>query len=96
MLPIKETEKGVIFQIRVLPRSSRCEVVGIQDEALKIKITSPPVEGKANEECIRFLSTQLKVKKSQVEIIAGHKGRKKTVAVEGVKRTDLEALISRC
>jgi len=89
MLPVKETERGLIFHIRVLPRSSRCEVVGVQDEALKIKITSPPIEGKANEECIRFLAAQFKIKKSQMEIIAGHKSRKKTVAVLGLKKEDL-------
>ncbi len=93
MLPVKETEAGLIFHIRVLPRSSRCEVAGIQDDALKIKITSPPIEGRANEECIRFLADRLKIKKSQVEIIAGHKSKRKTVAVSGVTRKELESWI---
>jgi uncharacterized protein (TIGR00251 family) len=93
MLPVQETEKGLVIQIRVLPRSSRCEVVGIQDGALKIKITSPPIEGKANDECVRFLADQLKIKKSQIEIIAGRKARKKTVIVSGIKKADLEALV---
>ncbi len=91
MLPVKETERGLIFHVRVTPRSSCCEVVGIQDDALRIRITSPPVEGKANEECVRFLADLLGVKKSQVEIISGHKGRKKTVAVTGLKKADLDA-----
>ena len=64
MLRIRETENGVVLDIRVLPRSSRCELAGIQDGALKMKITAPPVEGRANEECIRFLSDLLKVRKS--------------------------------
>jgi uncharacterized protein (TIGR00251 family) len=93
MLPVKETERGLIFQIRVLPRSSRCGTAGIQGDALKIKITSPPVEGKANEECVRFLADLLGIRKSQVAIIAGHKSRQKTVAVSGIRRADLEALI---
>ncbi|HRT70826.1 MAG TPA: DUF167 domain-containing protein [Syntrophales bacterium] len=91
MLPLKETERGLIFYVRVVPRSSRCEAAGIQDDALRIKITSPPVEGKANDECVRFLADLLGVKKSQVEIISGHKGRKKTVAVTGLKKADIDA-----
>lgn len=92
-LPFKKTDRGLIFQIQVLPRSSRCEVVGVHDQALKLKITSPPVEGKANEECIRFLADRLRIRRAQVEIIAGHQSRKKTVAVSGIEENDLEALV---
>ncbi len=94
MLPVRETEKGLLLQVRVLPRSSRCEVAGIQDGALKIKITSPPLEGKANDECVRFFADQLRIRKSQIEIVSGHKARKKTVAIAGLKKTELEALLS--
>lgn len=93
-IPVKETEKGLLIQVRVLPRSSRCKLVGIQDGALKIKLTSPPLEGKANGECVRFLADQLKIRKSQIEIIAGHKARKKTVALTGIGKADFEALLS--
>jgi len=95
MIPVKETQKGLVIQVRVLPRSSRCELVGIQDGALKIKLTSPPLEGKANDECVRFLADQLKIRKSQVEIVAGHKARTKTVALAGLKKTDLQTLFSK-
>lgn len=93
MIPIDETEKGVTFHIRVLPCSSRCEVAGIQDDALKIRITAPPREGQANAESIRFLSRILGVKKTQVTIIRGHKSRRKTVAVAGLKSKDIEAIM---
>ena len=86
-------ENGVTFRIRVLPCSSRCEVAGIQDDALKIRITAPPREGQANAECIRFLSGILGVKKTQVTIIRGHKSKRKTVAVTGLKSKDIEAII---
>jgi uncharacterized protein (TIGR00251 family) len=94
-MPVKETEKGLIIEIRVLPRSSRSEVVGIQDGVFKIKLSSPPLDGKANDECVRFLADQLGIRKSQVEIISGHRARKKTVAVTGIRKTDLEALLSK-
>ena len=94
MIPLRETETGVIFRIRVVPRASRSEVAGIQGDALKLRITAPPVEGKANEECIRLLAETLGVKKGQVTIIAGHASRTKTVAVEGVKAKEIDAIIA--
>jgi hypothetical protein len=94
MFSIKETKNGIVFSIRVLPRSSRCELVGIHDNALKLKITAPPVEGQANEECIQFISHFLGIKKAQVTIISGHKSKKKQIAVTGLKKKDIEKLIS--
>ena len=94
MIPIRETETGVVFRIWVVPRASRCEPAGIQDDALKLRITAPPVEGKANEACIALLAELLGVKKAQVAIIAGHASRMKTVAVEGVKAKEIAALIA--
>jgi hypothetical protein len=93
MVDIRETEHGVIFHIHVVPRSAKCEVAGVQGDALKLKITAPPVEGQANTECIRFLSDILGVRKKQVTILSGHKSKKKTVAIEGIGRKDIEALI---
>lgn len=93
MVDIRETEHGVIFHIHVVPRSAKCEVAGVQGDALKLRITAPPVEGQANMECIRFLSDILGVRKKQVTILSGHKSKKKTVAIEGVRRKDIESLI---
>ena len=93
MLTIRETEEGVVFLVKVQPRSSRCEITGVQEGALKLKITSPPVEGRANEECLAFLCSALGVKKNQGAIIKGHKARTKTVLVKGVALKDIEALI---
>jgi uncharacterized protein len=94
MIPIRETETGVIFRIRVVPRASRCEPAGFQDDALKLRITAPPVEGKANEACITLLAELLGVKKAQLTIIAGQTSRTKTVAVEGMKAKEIAALIA--
>jgi len=94
MIPLRETETGVIFRIRVVPRASSSEVAGIQGDALKLRITAPPVDGKANEECIRLLAETLGVKKVQVTIIAGHASRTKTVAVDGVKAKEIAAIIA--
>lgn len=93
-LTIRETAGGAVFRIRVVPRASRSGIAGVQDDALKVRITAPPVEGKANEECIRLLADVLGVKRAQVAIIAGHASRIKTVAVAGVKADRVASLIA--
>lgn len=93
MIPLRETASGVVFRIRVVPRASRCEAAGFQDDALKLRITAPPVEGKANEAVIALLAELLGVKKGQVAIIAGQTSKTKTVALEGVKAARIAALL---
>jgi len=92
-IPIRETADGAIFRIRVVPRASRSEAAGIQGDALKLRITEAPVEGKANDECIRLIAKILGVKKTQVTIIAGHTARTKTVAVEGIRAGAVVAIL---
>jgi uncharacterized protein (TIGR00251 family) len=94
MLRVRETEEGVTFAIRVLPRSSKCELAGIQGNALKIRITAPPVEGRANEECIRFLASLFNVKKIRIAIEAGHKSKNKRVSIAGLTSVDVRAVLS--
>ncbi|HBH86982.1 MAG TPA: YggU family protein [Syntrophaceae bacterium] len=94
MVFLKETGNGVIFHIHVVPKSAKNECAGIQGDAIKLKITAPPVEGQANDACIRFLSDLLSVKKNQVTIISGHKSRKKTVAIQGKGKKEIEAVFS--
>jgi uncharacterized protein len=94
MIPLRETETGVVFRIRVVPRASRCESAGFQDDALKLRITAPPVEGKANEACVALLAELFGLKKARIAIIGGHASRTKTVAVDGVKATEIAALLA--
>lgn len=94
MVFVKETGNGVIFHIHVVPKSAKNECAGIQGDAIKLKITAPPVEGQANDACIRFLSDLLGVKKNQVTIISGHKSRKKTVAIQGKGKKEIEVVFS--
>jgi len=84
-LPFEKTEKGVVFKVKVEPRSSRRMVAGLHGDALKIKLTSAPVEGKANEELIEFLSDLLGVKKSSIKILQGQSSKQKLVEVAGLK-----------
>ncbi|MBI3812919.1 MAG: YggU family protein [Nitrospinae bacterium] len=78
--------EGVIFSVRVQPRSSKNEVCGLYRDAIKIKLTSPPVEGEANEGLIKFLAKSLDISKGQIEIIGGHKSKNKLIKIIGVKK----------
>lgn len=73
---------GSALPVRVTPRASRNEIVDIlSDNTVKIRLTAPPVEGKANQALIDFLSDLLQVPKSSVEIVAGATGRDKLVSI---------------
>ncbi len=93
-LSVRETAAGVVFRVRVVPRASRSGIAGIQDDALKLRIMAPPVEGKANEACARLLAKMLGVKRGQVTIIAGHASRVKTVAVAGLTAAQVASRVA--
>lgn len=92
---IKETGDDVVFPVHVVPRSSKSEVAGIQDDALKLRVAAPPVEGRANAECIRLLADVFGIKKNQVIILSGHTSKRKVVAIKGVKKKDIETALLR-
>lgn len=79
MLQIQDKPDGLAFKILVQPRSSKNMIVGLMGEALKIKLTAPPVDNAANKLCIAFLAGRLGVSKSTLQIIAGHTSRTKQI-----------------
>ncbi len=75
-------KKGAALAIRVTPRAKKNEIAEImEDGTIKVRLTAPPVEGKANASLIKFLADILGVSRSKIEIIAGEKGRDKLVSV---------------
>lgn len=72
---------GVAIHVHVQPGAKRSEVVGVYGERLKLRLASPPIEGKANECLIEFLAERLGVKRAQVKITQGLSSRRKTVFV---------------
>jgi hypothetical protein len=74
---IKENNSGVTLKIYIQPRSSKNMIAGLHADALKIKLTAPPVDGAANKMCIKYLAKWLKVPKSSIEILSGHTSRTK-------------------
>lgn len=90
---IQETLEGVIFKVIVQPRGSKNEILGLQGDALKLRLTAPPVEGAANKMCIDFLAKSLKVRKSEVEIVHGQRSRTKKMLVRSARRKKIESLL---
>jgi hypothetical protein len=81
---LSQTDKGLLLDIHVQPRASRNELVGLQGESLKVRLTSPPVEGAANKLCREFFAKLLGIAKSRVTLVAGEKSRHKRLLIEGV------------
>lgn len=75
-------EGEVVFKVQVVPRSSRSEVVGDYNGALRIKLAAPPVNGAANEELIRVLAKTFNVSRSAVTILSGHTGKVKQISIK--------------
>jgi hypothetical protein len=88
-LRIREQDSAITFEVRVAPRASRNRVVGIQDGALKVALTAPPVDGAANEALKKLLAKALGVAKSDVEILRGDRARIKVLRVHGVSANDV-------
>jgi hypothetical protein len=77
----KSADDRLTIQIKVQPNASKSEIVEFADNVLKIKIQAPPVDGKANQQTVALLANALQVKKSDVEIVAGHKSKTKLVKI---------------
>src|SRR5580765_6552604 len=77
----REDSDGVTFSVRVVPRASRSEVVGLRDGALRVRVAAPPVEGAANQELVKFLSRELKVPRASLTLISGANSRNKIIRV---------------
>jgi len=90
LIPVRDGDKGATFAVRVQPRASRNAVTGVMGDAVKIALTAPPVEGKANEACINFLANLLNVSRSSVTIASGESSRNKVIRVAGVRASELE------
>lgn len=76
----------LILNVRVLPRARKDEIVGVHGEWLKVRITAPPLDGKANAHLIRFLAREFKVKQAQITLISGQTSREKRLRIHSPTR----------
>jgi len=94
MLNITEKDGRITFEVRVVPRAARTELAGEMGDAVKVRVSSPPVDGTANAELIKFLAKILGVAKADVQIVSGQTSKTKRVQITGVTAEQLTKIIS--
>jgi uncharacterized protein len=94
MIAIRDTPQGASFAVRVQPRARKNAILGEIGDALKVALTAPPVEGRANEACIGFLAAFLKVPRSSITIAAGETSRNKVIRVAGLTAAEIAKRLS--
>ena len=91
MFKLHNGQRGAALTVRVTPRARKTEVAGIlEDGTLRIRVTAPPVEGRANAALVDFLAEVLSTRKSRIEIVAGEKGLDKIVSIAGMAAEDVQ------
>ena len=88
----KETDKGLIVRLKIIPNSSKNDIIW-ENDSLKIKITAQPIENKANKALIEFLSKKLKTAKSNIQIIKGELNKENTILINGFNQEMFESLL---
>ncbi|MFB3815953.1 MAG: DUF167 domain-containing protein [Terriglobales bacterium] len=89
MIPVRDTAQGATFAVKVHPRAKKNAIAGAIGDALKLALTAPPVEGRANEAVIAFFAALLKVPRSSVSIASGQTSRAKVVRVQGMTAAEV-------
>jgi len=89
LINIQETENAVTFAVKVHPRAKKNAITGEVGGVLKLALTAPPVDGKANEACIEFFAKLLKVPRSSVTIASGQASRNKVIRIAGLSEQDV-------
>jgi len=90
MIKVQDGSQGVSFAVKVHPRAKKDAITGELGDALKVSLTTPPVEGRANDACIEFFAKLLKVPRSSITIAAGQTSRNKVIRVIGLSVTEIE------
>ena len=90
MIPLKQTVQGVTFSVKVQPRARKNAITGTVGDALKVALTAPPVQGKANDAVISFFADFFDIPRSSVTIASGPTSRLKIIRISGASRQDLE------
>lgn len=88
-----DKQEGVV-RVKVLPRSSRSQIVGKEGDIYKVKLTAPPVEGKANKALKELFAERLGIPKGNVEIMSGEFSRIKSVRIRGLNMNDINSLLN--
>ena len=87
--------KNVDIKIKLIPRSSRNQIMGRDGDTFKVKVTSPPVDGKANKALIELLARKFRVSRGNIEITSGKSSRMKSVRIYGLSLKDVDTLLEK-
>jgi uncharacterized protein (TIGR00251 family) len=90
MISVRDTSAGVSFAVKVQPRARKNAITGVVGDALKLALTAPPVDGRANEACIEFFAKLLEVPRSSVTIASGETSRNKVIRVAGLSADEVQ------
>jgi len=94
MIPLHETAGGVRFAVKVHPRARKNAITGEVGDALKLSLTAPPIDGRANQASIEFFSNLLKVPRSSVTIASGEHSRNKVIRVTGLPAEEIKVRLA--
>jgi uncharacterized protein (TIGR00251 family) len=89
MIPIRDYDCGASFSARVHPRAKRNAITGQRGDQLKLSLTAPPVDGKANQACIDFFANLLELPPSSVTIASGELSRNKVIRISGMRGEEI-------
>jgi uncharacterized protein (TIGR00251 family) len=90
MVAVRDTSAGATFAVKVHPRARKNAVTGVVGDALKLAVTAPPVEGRANQAVIEFFADLFQIPRASVTIAGGATGRNKVVRIAGMSRLAVE------
>lgn len=79
-----------LLHVKVVPGSSRDRITGRYGDGLKVQVTAPPEKGRANDAVIQVLASALSLRPSQMAIVSGHSGPRKTVRIDGLEQAELD------
>ena len=94
MIPIQQLGGSITFTVKIHPRAKQNAITGEVGDALKLSLTAPPVDGKANTACIEFFAKLLNVARSSVTIASGQSSRNKVIRVVGLTADEVHARIA--
>jgi len=94
VLRITDSSDGCVLPVRAHPGAKRNAITGIHDGALKISLTTPPTDGRANEALIAFLAEKLKLPRGRISLVSGQTNRSKAFRITGLNAEEVRTLLS--
>jgi len=91
---LTESPQGIILRLKIQPRAAKNEIAGVQDDALKVRLTAPPVDGAANKACCAFFAQLLNLPKGSISIASGEKSRHKNLLIQATDTTSVRKLLA--